>query len=84
MHKRNGYISIIKFISILNIIIMHYGISFRKSYFLEGAYIFVDLCFLLQGFFYADLEIFAGADAKVSFNKKIIFILVNNYINFTQ
>lgn len=54
VNKKNGFISIIKFIYCIIIILMHWGIPSKFSeqcVFLEGGYIFVDFFFVLQGFY---------------------------------
>lgn len=51
MKQRNIVIALDKFIFSLCIIVMHCIVPFSSSYFMEGAYIFVDFFFIVQGFF---------------------------------
>lgn len=52
MKKKNGFISSIKFLFCLIIILMHINIPFGSSeYMFEGGYLYVDFFFILQGFF---------------------------------
>lgn len=50
--EKNGLLAVVKFIYVAAIVCMHYGVSSSHSlYFMEGAYIFVDFFFLINGFF---------------------------------
>lgn len=49
--KKNGLVSLLKFIFCLIIIIMHWGIPFEGGYLFEGGYIYVDFFFIVQGFY---------------------------------
>lgn len=52
--KRNGTVSIVKFVFCLVIILMHYSIPAKvgqSERLFEGGYIYVDFFFILQGFY---------------------------------
>ena len=52
MKKKNGIVSIIKFIYCIIIIVMHFGLpSTYGEYLFEGGYLYVDFFFVLQGFY---------------------------------
>lgn len=48
---RNWYITLLKLLFVILIVVMHCGIPFNNSYMFEGAYVFVDFFFILQGFY---------------------------------
>lgn len=49
--EKNAALSCLKFLFCSIIVVMHYGIPFRGTYWAEGGYIFVDFFFMLQGYF---------------------------------
>ena len=52
MKRRNEAVVVTKLLFCICIIIMHYSLPFlHYSYFLEGAYIFVEFFFILQGYY---------------------------------
>ena len=54
--KHSTNISLLKLVFVLCIVMMHYFVPWHvNSYFMKGAYIYVEFFFLLQGFFLDDV-----------------------------